>query len=400
MLALAAYLSQAREQFTIIFVHRTTADAFLLCRRLKRLLPGVNLKTDSLSLLEFADSGSMIYFRSANPAKKDGGENCARGIEHCDLLVVEEAGHLENLEQVKGSIAPCMTWSSIGLMVYVGTAGSKQSFYYESLAKAATSAENLENLLSGIREGHLEPFQVLDTGEGTVGAITNWRAIEQFRNEPDFLKRVQNEFDLSDTQMDSEYELIFGFAVDSAVFDFSLVMGAIDEGGLYEPVKHSIVYVGIDPAGQGKDFAVAIALDVEEDEKGETIYTVCRMYRKRLGVSEQHLSAVAQMVKSLNPIATAIESNSMGQLWVENIAGMKYTKNILGVATTASSKPVMIGRLQIALERGVLRIPRGPIIDELLAFRRTDSGKLEAGGSAHDDTVMALALALYAADFR
>ena len=65
-----------------------------------------------------------------------------------------------------------------------------------------------------------------------------------------------------------------------------------------------------------------------------------------------------------------------------------------------SSKPVMIGRLQIALERGVLRIPRGPIIDELLAFRRTDSGKLEAGGNAHDDTVMALALALYAADFK
>ena len=234
VLAIAAYLSQAREQFTIIFVHRTTADAYLLCRRLKRLLPGVKLKTDSLSLLEFTESGSMIYFRSANPAKKDGGENCSRGIEHCDILVVEESGHLENLEQVKGSIAPTMTWSSTGVMIYVGTAGSQQSFYYESLAKSAGSAENLENLLSGIRSGHKEPFQVMDTGTGTVGVVTNWRAIEQFREEPDFLGRVQGEFDLSDTQMDSEYELIFGSSVDSAVFDFGLVMATQTELKAYE----------------------------------------------------------------------------------------------------------------------------------------------------------------------
>ena len=147
--------------------------------------------------------------------------------------------------------------------------------------------------------------------------------------------------------------MVFSSSVDSAVFDFGLVMAAIDEGGLYEPVKHSVIYIGVDPAGQGKDFAVAIALDVEENEKGKTIYTVCQMYRKRSGVSEQHLNAVAQMVKKLDAIATAIETNSMGQLWVENISGMKYTKNVLGVATTKASKPVLIGRLQMALESEV-----------------------------------------------
>ena len=89
----------------------------------------------------------------------------------------------------------------------------------------------------------------------------------------------------------------------------------------------------------------------------------------------------------------------MGQNWLENLVGRCHSSLIDGMATTAKSKPVLIGRLQIALEQGVLRIPKGPIIDELLAYRQTDSGKLEAGGSAHDDTVIALALALSSSGF-
>lgn len=398
MLALAAYLSQAREQFTIIFVHRTTADAFLLCRRIKRLLSGVKLRTDSLSLLEFADSNSVIYFRSANPAKRDGGENCARGIEHADLLIVEEAAHLENLEQVRGSVAPTMTWSNIGLMLYIGTAGSKQSFYYESLARSAGGAENLENILSGIRAGDKEPFQVMDTGTGTVGVVTNWRAIEQFRSEPNFLKRVQGEFDLSDAQMNSEYELIFGSAADAAVFDFGLVMAAQADIEPYEHSPADIIYLGVDPAGVGKDFAVCVALMVTK-EGGQDIYTVVQVYRKRTGTSEQHLRALDQMIIELDPLRTAIEVNSLGQVWLENLAGRGHSSPIDGVATTASSKPVLISRLQLALERGILRIPKGPIIDELLAYRRFENGRMGAGGNSHDDTVIALSLALQASKF-
>ena len=90
----------------------------------------------------------------------------------------------------------------------------------------------------------------------------------------------------------------------------------------------------------------------------------------------------------------------MGQIWLENLTGLGLPCQVEGFSTTAVSKPVLIGRLQIALERGVLRIPKGSVIvDELLAFRRTDSGKLEAGGNAHDDCVMALGLALQAARF-
>ena len=89
----------------------------------------------------------------------------------------------------------------------------------------------------------------------------------------------------------------------------------------------------------------------------------------------------------------------MGQVWLENLSGLSHDCQIEGFTTSQTSKQVFIGRLQIALERGVLKIPKGVIVDELLAYRRLDNGKLEASGNSHDDTVIALALALHAARF-
>lgn len=399
MLAIAAYLAQSRRQFTAVIIHRTTQDAHLLCRRVKRFLSGVQLKTDSLSLLEFAATDSAIHFRSSNPSKSDGAEQVGRGLESVDFVLVEEASHTANLKDVLGVIAPALTWSAMGLVTFVGTASSKQSYYYENLATAAEGGENLENLLSGIREGQVEPFQILDRGKGAVGVVTNWRAIERFKQEPNFLCRVQEEFDLSDTQMDSEYELIFGSDVNSAVFSFSLIMAAqSEEIEPYSEPGDEIIYLGIDPAGQGRDFAVCVGIR-ECRADGKQHFEVCDIYRKRSGVSEQHLNAISQRIQRLQPIAATVEKNSMGQVWLENLSGMGLHCDINGFSTTASSKEVLIGRLQIALERGVLKIPKGPIIDELLAYRRTDKGKLEAGGNANDDTVIALALALHSARF-
>ena len=56
--------------------------------------------------------------------------------------------------------------------------------------------------------------------------ISNWRCVPEFSAEPDFLKRVQEELNLSDSQIASEYELVFSASVDSAVFDFAQVMDA------------------------------------------------------------------------------------------------------------------------------------------------------------------------------
>ena len=187
-------------------------------------------------------------------------------------------------------------------MCFVGTAGSKLSYYYETLTAAAGGEQDLENLLEGVRESRLEPFQVLDRGRGAVGVVTNWRAIERFKNEPSFLSRVQNEFELSDSQMDSEYELIFGSAGDAAVFDFGLVREAT-KGAYAAADEEKVYYMGLDPAGAGSDFTVCIILEKVTDDE----FKVANLYRKKKGTSEQHLANICDLLKAYDPIGSLVE---------------------------------------------------------------------------------------------
>jgi len=399
-LAIGAYMAQAKAQMSGVFIHKNTKDSGLLARRLKRFLGGVKLRSDSLSLVEL-ENDSMLHFRSSNPGRgEEGAEGAGRGLDSVDIVIIEESGHTANLAAVQGVIGPALTWGNPKISVLIGTAGAKTSHYYSLLAQSAGGADKLEALLEGIRQGTEQPFQILNReGTGPVGIISNWRCIPEFAAEPDFLKRVQEELNLSDAQVASEYELVFSASVDSAVFDFSLVMAA--QSIEIEPYSDSseIIYFGIDAAAQGQDFAVCIAIR-QRSEQGKVFYEVCDMYRRRTGVSEQHLSAISQRIEKLRPIAATVERNNMGELWLENLVGLGLHCDIQGFSTTATSKPVLVGRLQVALERGVLKIPKGsPIIDELLAYRRLENGKMEAGGNAHDDTVIALGLALHAAQF-
>ena len=399
LLALMAYLAQSREQFTGIIVHRTTADAHLLARRVGKLLNSdVELSTDSLGLIEFKDTKSVLHFRSSNPSRDDGAEGVGRGIESADVVYVEEASHTRNLADVVGVAAPCLTWSDMGLMLFVGTAGSKQSYFYEQLAKASGGGEKLESLLSGIRGGELEPYQVLGGDSGPVGIVTHWRAIERFKNEPDFLKRVKDEFNLSDEQIAAEYQLDFESSVDQAAFDFAIVMAAAVESGSREADTKALYYFGVDPSGAGADYSVCIVLEKIVREKKQC-YRVAKLYRRKSGTAEQHLGTISDLIKEYDPISVSIEQNGMGAIWLEGLSGLGLGNEINGFTTSQKSKEMLIGRLQLALERGALEIPKGPIIDELLAFRRTEKGRLEAGGKAHDDCVMALALALAAAGY-
>ena len=395
-LALAGHQAQAISHFTGVVIHKTGTDSGLLARRLKRFLNGVKPDPDNLSLMGFPN-GAFLHFRSSNPNRgEEGAEQCGRGLESVDLVIVEESGHTSNLAEVLGVVGPAMTWGNPKLSILIGTAGSKASHYYELLAESAGGPEKLEALLAGIRAGTEEPFQILNRdGSGPIGVISNWRCIPEFAAEPDFLARVQAELNLSDAQIASEYEMEFSASVDSAVFDFGLVMAAqSDDIKPYEDGERSRRFVGLDPAGQGKDYAVAVVLRKDGDR-----YEVCEMYRKRTGTSEQHLSKISELISAVKPVRAIVEKNSMGQVWLENLAGLNLGCEVDGFSTTASSKAVLIGRLQIALERGDLLIPKGIIASELLAYRRDDSGKLGAGGNAHDDTVMALALALNAARY-
>jgi len=70
----------------------------------------------------------------------------------------------------------------------------------------------------------------------------------------------------------------------------------------------------------------------------------------------------------------------------------KDTINI-GLYTTERTKPLVIDKLRAALRENTIELNDPVTLREMLTFVVTDSGKMEADGAAHDDCVMALAIA-------
>lgn len=93
------------------------------------------------------------------------------------------------------------------------------------------------------------------------------------------------------------------------------------------------------------------------------------------------------------------EQNNMGAPLIESLRGVLPIQPFV---TTNASKKEIIDSLALSFEQGSLHILNDPIqVGELLAFEQTrlPSGlwRYAAAGNGHDDTVMALALAHYAA---
>lgn len=67
----------------------------------------------------------------------------------------------------------------------------------------------------------------------------------------------------------------------------------------------------------------------------------------------------------------------------------------LGFFTSEATKPLIIDKLRSSFKSGEIVILDQTTLEEMQTFVVTESGKLEAEGGSHDDTVIALALALY-----
>jgi hypothetical protein len=67
----------------------------------------------------------------------------------------------------------------------------------------------------------------------------------------------------------------------------------------------------------------------------------------------------------------------------------------LGFFTSEATKPLIIDKLRSSFKSGEVVIEDTTTLNEMLTFVVTESGRLQAEEGAHDDTVIALALALY-----
>ena len=340
---------------------------------------GITTSTDTLTDIQI-NGGGRLLFRPSN-------ENSTRGLPAVTHVLLDEAGFVDNIDRIYQAIIPATSTVTNPKIVVVSTPNGSQGWFYNLL-----DTDSLIELCEGMRSGEIAPYQEIDNK-----VLIHWKSHPKFSQQEDYLDRIAQETGLSETVIAQEYDLSFSDR-DEAVFSATIVRQAATLETMakeYHP-KHWY-YIGVDGSTVGDDYTAATVLEYNlQTDK----YSVVDTYRKRKGSIESDIYHISELVDKYHPRVLAIESNGIGAIFVEQLAAKHPSIKTIGVHTSADSKSAMIERLSLALEKQVLSIPKtSPIVNELLSFRRVGK-RLEASPGAHDDTVMALAVALSQTEFR
>lgn len=189
------------------------------------------------------------------------------------------------------------------------------------------------------------------------------------------------------------------------VDDSSIEFVESEEGfiSIYKESRQSVPYViGGDTAGEGSDFFAGQVIDnitgeqvctlrhgFDEDLYARQIYCMGRYYNNALVAIEANFSSY--------PIRE-LENLGYGNQYVRESED-NYTHKIkqsYGFKTTAATRPVAIAGLVKVVREETELINDFQTLNEMLSFVRNEEGRAEAQSGAHDDCVMALAIAYYA----
>lgn len=178
-----------------------------------------------------------------------------------------------------------------------------------------------------------------------------------------------------------------------------------DETGeivVYQPPEPGVPYViGADTAGEGSDFFAAQVLDNETGRQAAVLHSAYDedVFAKQmycLGVYYHRALVGIEANFSTYPIRE-LERLGYDRQYVRETED-RFTHRMtesFGVRTTAVTRPVMLAALvKVVRDETETLCDRGTL-EELLTFVRNEKGRAEAQANAHDDRVMALAIAHY-----
>ncbi|HEY5175634.1 MAG TPA: terminase [Terriglobales bacterium] len=152
--------------------------------------------------------------------------------------------------------------------------------------------------------------------------------------------------------------------------------------------------IGVDPAGGGCDGDYACAQVIERS-------TGLQCAELRGHFTPQELAArVAVLGRKYNQALVAVERNNHGHAVIAHLAMSAGYQNLYpggappGWLTTAASRPRMLENFAAVLSSASFLFLSPRLLQECRTFIRHRDGTSAAAGGAHDDTVMAMAIAL------
>jgi phage terminase large subunit len=166
-----------------------------------------------------------------------------------------------------------------------------------------------------------------------------------------------------------------------------------------EPEEGRPYAIGGDPSGEGSDWFVAQVLDnitgeqvavlrhqYDEDTYAEQVYCLGNYYNEALVGIEANFSTFPikklEMLGYRNQYVRELPDTYTGAI-----------RKAFGFRTNAATRPVIVGELVEAMREGISLMNDRTTLEEMLTFVRNEKLRAEAEPGAHDDCVMALAIA-------
>lgn len=171
---------------------------------------------------------------------------------------------------------------------------------------------------------------------------------------------------------------------------------------VYRMPEDGVPYViGGDTAGEGSDSFTAHVIN---NITGEQCAVLCHPYDEDIYAKELYCLGMFY-----NEALIGIEANTTTYP-IRELERLGYRKQYIretednfthrpkysyGFRTTALTRPVMIANLVALMREHLELIHDRATLEEMLTFVRSEKGRAEAQNGAHDDLVMALAIAYY-----
>lgn len=173
---------------------------------------------------------------------------------------------------------------------------------------------------------------------------------------------------------------------------------------IYLPPQAGVPYVvGGDTAGDGSDYFVGQVLDNRTGEQAAVL-------RKELMDEDEYARQIYCLGMAYNQALVALEAN-FSTYPVKELQRLGYTRQYIrersdtytgehqksfGFRTDRLTRPEILGGLIEVLRGHYDVLNDETTLQEMLTFVRTDKQRMEAAAGAHDDCVMALAIAFHA----
>lgn len=370
--------------YLAVIFSKTQSDTSNIAKRLRRQIEslGVTTKTDSLTDIEFKDGGRILFRNSTAYG--------SRGLESVSDILFDECSFIDDIEEIYKSAIPTTSMNSDrAKVILLSTPNGQSGFYYDKLQ---LDGLNVLDTCKAICERKLPPYQCYSL-KGKATIFIHWLAHPEYSQIDNYLDVIRDKYDLSSEIVEQEYNLSFSSS-DSIVFPPELIAETCK--GEKDTVKDdsATYYVGIDCSGMGDDYTVATVLKEFEGE-----YFLVDWYRNRKKTSDYNILQIVNLIEKYSPQYVGIEINGLGQIYYEQLVKL-INNEIEKITTNQSNKIANITRVILAMEQGVISIPRkSPYYQEFFDFR-CYGDQYRALSGKHDDCIMSLAITLAITPYR